>query len=100
LLGEGIANAWSNRIHIADAATAVSHLLDLPDPEPLWIASDDEPALQLEVANWIRAGHGLAALPGFAQPPSGRRVGNARLKGSGWQPEYPSYRQSYALPGV
>ena len=100
LLGEGIANAWSNRIHIADAATAVSHLLDLPDPEPLWIASDNEPALQLDVANWIRASHGLAALPGFAPPPSGRRVGNARLKGSGWQPEFPSYRQSYAIPGV
>lgn len=100
LLGEGIANAWSNRIHIADAAGALSHLLDLPDPEPLWIASDDLPALQIDVANWIRAGHGLPALPPFTQAPTGRRVANARLKASGWQPTYPSYRQSYAVPGV
>lgn len=100
LLGEGIANAWTNRIHIADAAGALSHLLDLPDPEPLWIASDDEPAPQLAVVNWIRAGHGLPVLPEFDAAPSGRRVANARLKASGWQPEFPSYRQSYAIAGV
>lgn len=100
LLGENIANTWSNRIHIEDAASALSHLLDLPDPEPLWIASDDLPALQRDVANWIRSGHGLPALPPFTEAPTGRRVSNARLKASGWQPAYSSYRQSYALPGV
>ena len=100
LLGEGIGNIWTNRIHISDAAAALSHLLDLPDPEPLWIASDDEPAPQLAVVNWIRAGHGLPVLPEFNEAPSGRRIGNARLKASGWQPEFPSYRQSYAIPGV
>ena len=100
LLGEGIANAWSNRIHIDDAASALSHLLDLRDPEPLWIATDDLPALQIDVANWIRAGHGLPALPPFTQTPTGRRVANARLKASGWQPVFPTYRDSYAVPGV
>lgn len=100
LSGEGIANAWSNRIHIEDAASALSHLLDLADPEPLWIASDDVPAPQIDVANWIRAGQGLPALPPFARAPAGRRVSNARLKASGWRPTYPSYRQSYAAAGV
>lgn len=100
LLGEGIANAWSNRIHIEDAAAALSHLLDLPDSESLWIASDDLPALQIEVANWIRAGHGLPDFPPFTQAPTGRRVSNARLRASGWQPVFPTYRDSYVVPGA
>lgn len=100
LLGEGIANAWSNRIHIDDAASALSHLLDLAESQPLWIASDDLPALQIDVANWIRAGHGLPALPPFARAPAGRRVSNARLKASGWRPACPTYRDSYGAHGV
>lgn len=95
LLGEGIANAWSNRIHIDDAADAVSHLIDRPGSGPVWIASDDEPAKQLDVANWIRAKHGLPALPTPAEAPSGRRVSNANLRSTGWTPRYPSYRESY-----
>ena len=100
LLGENIANTWTNRIHIEDAAGALCHLLDLTDPEPLWIASDDLPALQIDVANWIRSGQELPPLPGAEGSAAGRRVSNARLKASGWQPIYPSYRQSYAGSGV
>lgn len=97
LLGEGLANVWSNRIHIDDAAAAVSHLLVRPGADSLWNASDDQPCLQLEVANWIRAGHGLPPLPGFAEAASGRRVSNAKLRSAGWTPRYPSYREIYAM---
>jgi nucleoside-diphosphate-sugar epimerase len=97
LLGEGIGNLWSNRIHIADAASAASHLLTRPGEQGLWLANDDQPALQLEVANWIRAQNGLPALPPFVEPPSGRRVSNAQLKASGWQPQYPSFREIYTF---
>ena len=97
LLGEGIGNLWSNRIHIADAASAASHLLSRPGEQGLWLANDDQPALQLEVANWIRAQNGLPALPPFVEPPTGRRVSNAQLKASGWQPQYPSFREIYTF---
>ena len=95
LLGEGIANAWSNRIHIDDGTEALSHLIDRPGSETTWIASDDQPVKQIEVANWIRAKHGLPALPTFAEAASGRRVSNAKLRSTGWSPRYPSYRESY-----
>ena len=96
LLGEGVADVWSNRIHIDDAAAAAAHLLDAPGDAPVWIASDDEPARQREVANWIRARHGLAPLPDTGVPVRGRRVCNARLRAAGWRPNYPSYRETYA----
>ena len=96
LLGEGIANTWSNRIHIDDAADALSHLIDRPGNAPIRIASDDEPALQRDVGNWIRVRHGLPALPAFTEPAAGRRVSNAALRASGWVPRHPSYRESYA----
>ena len=59
LLGEGIANAWSNRIHIDDAAAALSHLIEWPGSDTVLNVNDDAPCPQLEVANWIRAGQGL-----------------------------------------
>jgi nucleoside-diphosphate-sugar epimerase len=97
LLGEGIANVWSNRIHIADAASAASHVLSQPGARTIWLANDDQPALQLDVVNWIRAQNGLPALPPFVDPPSGRRVSNAQLKASGWQPQYRSFREIYTF---
>lgn len=95
LLGEGIANVWSNRIHIADAASAASHLLSKPGERGIWLATDDQPALQLDVANWIRTQNGLPELPAFAEPPNGRRLSNSQLKASGWQLQYPSFRDIY-----
>lgn len=96
LLGEGIANAWSNRIQIDDAAAALSHLIGSDAADALYLASDDEPALQRDVANWIRSRHGLTPLPEFVDAPAGRRVSNAGLRAIGWVPHYPSYRESYA----
>jgi len=97
LLGLECANVWSNRIHIADAAAAVSHVLELTARQPLWIANDDTPALQCEVVNWIRQCHNLPPLPAPEGLAQGRRVSNAQLKASGWQPRFASYRESYAL---
>lgn len=96
LLGEGVSGDWTNRIHIDDAAAAAAHLIDAPGDSPVWIASDDEPAVQVEVANWIRARHGLPPLPVPPGPARGRRVSSAKLRAAGWQPRYPSYRETYA----
>lgn len=95
LLGEGIANVWSNRIHIDDAAAALSHLIDRPGTDAVLNVSDDLPCPQLEVANWIRAGQRLPPLQAFSEAPSGRRISNRRLRAAGWVPGYPSYRESY-----
>lgn len=54
LLGEDIANTWTNRIHIDDAASAISYLMSCENLPSLINVTDDVPALQVDVANWIR----------------------------------------------
>jgi electron-transferring-flavoprotein dehydrogenase len=95
---EGGANAmrWSNRIQVDDAAAALSHLLDLAAPQPVYLGNDDEPALEYQVQAWLRAREGLPPLAPPGGPESGRRVGNARLRASGWIPAYPDFRAGYA----
>lgn len=87
---------WSNRIHIDDAAAAVSLLLNVPAPPALLLGNDDAPALQWQVMNFLRAPAGLPPLPEPDGPVSGRRIANARLRALGWVPQYPSYREGYA----
>ena len=92
------ARRWTNRLHVADAAAAISHLLDLAAPPRLLLGNDDLPALEQDVLAWLRAREGLPPLP--SPPPAwaatGRRVGNARLRASGWTPAFPDYRAGYA----
>ncbi len=95
LLGEGIQHTWTNRIHIDDAASAISFLINQSSPDSIYNVSDDEPALQTEVANWIRQKHALPPLPISQTQASGKRVSNARIKALGWKPHYPSYRECY-----
>jgi electron-transferring-flavoprotein dehydrogenase len=92
------ARRWTNRIHAADAAAAISHLLDLAAPPRLLLGNDDLPALEQDVLAWLRAREGLPPLA--AAPPAGaglgRRVANARLRATGWTPAFPDYRAGYA----
>lgn len=95
---------WTNRIHVQDAATALSHLLDLANPQPLYLGNDDRPALEPEVLAWVRGKEGLPPVAPADGPERGRRVRNARLRGAGWVPGHEDYRSGYAdllaKPGV
>ncbi len=86
---------WTNRLHVQDAASALSHLLDLTRPLPLYLGSDDAPALEHEVLAWVREREGLPAVAPVAGPERGRRVRNLRLRASGWAPAFPDYRSGY-----
>ena len=95
---EGIATRahFTNRIHIDDAAAALSHLLDLPSPNALYLGNDDLPVLEHELQAWVRAEEGLPAVDADASPISGRRIANTRLRASGWQPVFADYRSGYS----
>lgn len=93
--GEPAPARWTNRIHLDDAAAALHHLLDLPVATPVWLLNDDAPALEAEVLGFLRQRLGLPPLPERAEAPRGKRVANARLRASGWQPRYPDYRAGY-----
>lgn len=95
LLGEGIKHTWTNRIHIDDAASAISFLINQSSPDSIYNISDDQPALQTEVANWIRQKHALPKLPIPQTQADGKRVSNERIKALGWKPQYPSFRECY-----
>lgn len=103
---------FTNRIHRDDCARVLEHLLFLPDPAPLYLAVDDDPAPLAEVLSWLAIQLGVpepsvvaspALKPGSSNRPSlasrqraSKRCRNARLRGSGFQFRYPSYRDGYA----
>ncbi|MFM2199832.1 MAG: hypothetical protein RLZZ505_3264 [Verrucomicrobiota bacterium] len=88
-----------NTIHRDDAARAIFHLLNL-DPFPageIYNVCDSVTLTQLEVYQ------GLSMMFGKDLPPHGprdlsrkrgwthKRVSNAKLRATGWQPEYPGF---------
>jgi nucleoside-diphosphate-sugar epimerase len=89
---------WANRIHVDDAAVAITHLLTLPAAQSLYLGVDDTP-LPLDVLYDELARLAGAPLPAEGPAPAGigsKRLGNARLRASGWVPQWPDSRAGYA----
>ena len=87
---------WTNRIHADDCAGVLAHLLSLDRPEPLYCASDGQPATRCEVLDWLSARMGVAAPRREDRPGGqGKRVSNARLLESGYRFIHPDYRSGY-----
>ena len=89
---------WANRIHVDDAASAIAHLLRLEAPQSLYLGVDDTPMPLDELYDF------LAALIDAPPPEEGaapvgvgsKRLSNARLRASGWAPQWPDSREGYA----
>lgn len=86
---------WTNRIHADDAASALSCLLDMPQPAAIYLGNDDLPALESDVFAWIRQHEQLPALAEAQGPVSGRRVDNRKLRNAGWRPAHGDFRAGY-----
>jgi nucleoside-diphosphate-sugar epimerase len=86
---------WTNRVHVDDAASALSLLLDLQPLQRLYLGSDDLPVLESELLEWLREREGLAAVAPASGPVTGRRVRNTRLRDAGWALRHPDYRSGY-----
>jgi nucleoside-diphosphate-sugar epimerase len=89
---------WANRIHVDDAAAAVAHLLQLKSPQPLYLGVDDTPMPLDELYDFLAALID-APLPAEGAAPTGvgsKRLRNARLRASGWAPQWPNAREGYA----
>lgn len=89
-----------NRFHRDDCAGALAHLAELASPERLYLGVDDEPAPRAEVIAFLaaRLGVGLPrAQPGggVRRSASNKRCSNARLRASGYELVYPTYRAGY-----
>ncbi|MBW3619686.1 MAG: SDR family oxidoreductase [Actinobacteria bacterium] len=89
----------TNRIHRDDCAGVLEHLLTLDAPAPTYVGVDDEPAPRREVLTWLA--ERLDAPPPRESPePRSRggdkRCSNARLRASGYELRFPTYREGYA----
>jgi nucleoside-diphosphate-sugar epimerase len=98
-----VEGVYSNRIHQADSAAALEHLLRLPEPAPLYLGVDDQPAPLCAVLRWLAARLGVApptvvaaATADAALLRANKRCRNQRLRASGFALRYPSYQEGYA----
>jgi nucleoside-diphosphate-sugar epimerase len=90
---------YTNRIHRDDAASALVHLARLPQPVPLYLGVDDDPAEHAAVLGWLARRLGAPeprAEAGSGPLDAGKRCRNGRLREGGWAPGFPSYRDGYA----
>lgn len=92
---------YTNRIHRDDVAGALAHLLFLPSPLPLYVGVDRDPAPEREVFSFLAERLGVAPPP--AGPVEGRhrltgnkRCDGSRLRASGYELRFPSFRDGYA----
>ena len=93
---------WTNRIHRADAAAAVVHLLTMAEsPGPLYVGTDDEPAQLGDVAAHLAAQlvDEDVPVPPTADPAHGhgKVLSNALLRSTGWEPHHRTFREGYVL---
>ena len=92
--------AWTNRIHRDDAAAAAVHLLTMDaQPLTLYLGTDDEPAREHEVLEFLARELGAPPpedVPEADAPRRGsKRLSNRRLRESGFALRYPTYREGY-----
>lgn len=89
---------WANRMHVDDAAAAIAHLLTVHAPAPVYLGADDTP-LPLDVLYDHLAALTGSPPPAEGPPPAGigsKKLSNARLRASGFEPAWPDSRDGYA----
>ena len=88
---------WTNRIHADDCAGVLAHLLALPEPAPVYCATDCEPATRCDVLDWLANRLALPNPPRDASLANGqgKRVDNRLLKASGYDFLFPDFRSGY-----
>jgi len=99
---EGDGLRWINQIHQSDLVGALAWLMEKGMPGEIYNASDDAPVTQADFYAWC------AEFLKKPIPPHGpvnvnrkrgltnKRVSNAKLRGMGWRPVYPSFREGLA----
>lgn len=92
---------FSNRIHRQDAARALAHLLDLPNPEAVYLGVDDEPCDLGTLYSWIARRAGVAAPRSGGENAGNRQRSNKRcrnglLRATGFALDFPTFREGYA----
>jgi len=93
---------WINQIHRDDGASALASLAEQEKSGGVYNVTDDTPVTQRQVYGWMAdALNRPLPLEGVAninrkRGVTSKRISNARMRATGWMPQFPSYRD--ALP--
>lgn len=101
--GQAIATAdrpqFRSRMHRDDCARTMRHLANVASPDACYVAVDDEPTDQRDVQAWLceQLGVSQSALTPVTSSARGgnKRCRNARLRGTGLELGFPTYREGY-----
>ena len=91
---------YTNRIHEDDTVGILEHIGDLNDAHPIYLGVDDEPCTQCELMDWL-ADRLERPRPERSEGSAGGTRGsnkccrNDRLRASGYELIYPSFREGY-----
>jgi nucleoside-diphosphate-sugar epimerase len=93
---------YTNRVHLFDCAGILEHLLQVPQPERIYVGVDDEPVSRAVLLGWLASRLGVppprAIPPSAARTQSGganKRCSNRLLRASGYNFVMPSFRDGY-----
>ncbi|WP_247048260.1 SDR family oxidoreductase [Arthrobacter rhizosphaerae] len=97
---------YTNRIHRDDAAAAIVHLCSMEGtPHPAYLGVDNHPAEMGEVLRFLAEELGLPHPPAAPREPEAsagqagrggnKRCSNQRLRDTGFEFSYPTYREGY-----
>jgi nucleoside-diphosphate-sugar epimerase len=99
---EGDGSRWINQIHQMDLMMVLMKLMKRGQPGEIYNATDDTPVMQRDFYAWC------AEVLKKPLPPYGpvntqrkrgltnKRVSNAKLRATGWEPVWPSFREGLA----
>ena len=100
--GKGGSTDYTNRIHADDCAGVLAHLLQRHwrgEPlERLYLGCDSNPAPGIEVRRWLAERVGIepnGLVPSVSERGGNKRCANGRLLATGYEMQYPSYREGY-----
>jgi nucleoside-diphosphate-sugar epimerase len=93
---------YTNRIHRDDCAGALQHVMQLHQPDCLYLGVDNEPAEQCTVLRWLALRldlppprRGTASVIGPSLHRSNKRCSNRKLAATGYEFHYPTFREGY-----
>lgn len=95
---------WVNQVHRDDAAQALFQIIQSDAAPGIYNVCDDTPASLQQIYAWLAEALGGSMPPEGAADPNRKRalthkrIRNAKLRGIGWRPKYPSYRE--AIPAL
>ncbi len=99
-------DVWSNRIHSSDCSGMLTHLLNLSESNPesvesLYVGVDDLPSLSCDVYEWLAEELSLPEVEhkepseGARMMRSNKRISNAKIRATGYEFRYPTYKDGY-----